>query len=160
MLLLRQDTKTVAEDLHRRFISARRPSQLKIRKAPPQLVQGVFWEPGGAAIDHAMGALDQTAVDLVAPCRRGDIVESPQQAKADRDIGSRIVPDLLEGSIEEAFKADPGDHDSQDMRRPEEKRAWRRAADPANQDAAQLIDTAYGGARIVHSGREIGRAHV
>jgi hypothetical protein len=40
-----------------------------------QLVKTIFGKPGGATVNHTMGALDKTEADLLIPRSRGDIVE-------------------------------------------------------------------------------------
>jgi hypothetical protein len=84
----------------------------------------------------------------------GDIVERLYQPEADADIAFRIMTGLLKRPVQQAFEVDPGHDNAQDMRRPMQICARRRASCPANEDAAQLVDATDRGAGIVDSGRD------
>lgn len=83
-----------------------------------------------------------------------NVADRPEQPQADSSIVRRIVADLFKRSVEHAVDADPRHEHPRHIRWIEHHRRRRRAAEPADQDAAELVNTADRGAGIVHRRRD------
>jgi len=74
------------------------------------------------------------------------------QPQTYRKVCYGIVTDLIERGVEKSLERYPGNHESQDVRRRIISRFWGLAAQPADHDARQLVDTADCRARIIDRG--------
>ena len=86
--------------------------------------------------------------------RTSDIADRAQQPQADSGIVRRVVADLLERRVQNAVDADPRDEHPRHMRRIKQHRRRRHAAQPADQDAAQMINTTDRRAGIIDRRRD------
>src|ERR1700751_5579870 len=100
-----------------------------------------------AALDKAFTSFGNALAErIVLDEGDGDIMQQPQQPQADCGIIYGIGANLLKSGVEQLIVVDPGQHDPQDIGRTKQQGRRRGAAEPADQDPAELINTTDGSA--------------